>query len=127
MATAKKSSKKSSKKVAKRDGGIKLPNGYKTIGRAPNWDHEKNPIIEGERGPAREVTMHEGTKKEYTTKTMTVNDNTIGAVTVWCSAMLEQTFDETDEGDVVRIEFLGYGPSKKGQQPAKLFACAVKE
>lgn len=127
MATKKATKKAVKAKCSKRGDSVQLPDGYKTIGRAPGWDVEKHPVIKGERGPARDVVMNEGTKKEYETQTMVVVDEEIGAVTVWKSAMLADLFDSTEEGDHIRIEFLGYGPAKKGQQAAKLFACAVKE
>lgn len=103
-----------------------LPNGYKVIGRAPNWDVEKHPVIEGVRGKAKSVVMNEGTKKEYEVRTMIVTDDEVGAVTVWESALLTDLFDNTDDGDNIRIEFNGYGPKKPGQNPPKLFTCGIK-
>jgi hypothetical protein len=108
-----------------------LPSGYKVIGRAPNWDPEKDEVIEGERGETKEVTFNEGVKKgpnkERTVRTMIVQDETIGAVNVWESGMLRDLFDQTEAGDKVRIEFLGYGEAKKGQNAPKLFSCGVAD
>jgi hypothetical protein len=87
-----------------------LPNGYKVIGRAPNWDVDKHPVVEGERGESvKSVTMDEGTKKEREVRTFIVQDEEIGAVTVWESGMLRDLFDQTEAGDKVRIEYLGTG------------------
>ena len=128
MAKAKTQTKKQTKKQTKgKSKTPTLPSGYKVIGRAPNWDFEKNPIIEGERGAEHEVPMDKGTKKERTVRNFIMQEETVGAITVWESSMLKQLFDETEEGDHIRIEFLGYGEAKKGQNPPKLFSCAVKE
>lgn len=126
---AKKSTKKAVVKKAKRASNKlpTLPGGYKVIGRAPNWDVEKHPVIEGERGEAREVTLDAGTKKEREIRTMIVQDGEIGAVTVWESAGLKDLFDQTEDGDVVRIEYLGEGTAKKGQNAMRMFQCALKE
>lgn len=130
MATKKKAAaKKSVGKKAKRSASNRaptLPNGYRVIGRAPNWDVEKNPTIEGIRGEAREVTLNEGKRDERTLLTFVVQDEELGAVNVWQSAGLKDLFEQTDDGDHVRIEYLGEGPAKKGQNPMKLFQCSVK-
>lgn len=127
MAKAKAKAKASSKRNARTSKQPVLPNGYKVIGRAPNWDVDKHPVIEGERGEIRSVTMDEGTKKEREVRTFILQDDTIGAVTVWESGMLRDLFDQTEEGDKVRIEFLGLGTAKRGQNAPKLFSCAVAE
>jgi hypothetical protein len=124
MAKAKAKAKAKSKAKSK---PITLPSGYKVIGRAANWDIEKHPVIEGERSEAREVTFDEGTKKERTVRTMIVVDETLGALTVWESGGLRDLFDQTEEGDVIRIEYLGLGKAKKGQNAPRLFSCAMKE
>jgi hypothetical protein len=102
-----------------------LPSGYKVIGRAPNWDFEKNPVVVGERGAEHKVVMDKGTKKERTVRNFILQEETLGAITIWESSMLKQMFDETDEGHNIRIEFLGYGEAKKNQNAPKLFSCAV--
>lgn len=104
-----------------------LPNGYKVIGRAPNWDPEKDSVVEGKRGPTREITMDEGKKKERTLRNCIVQDDTLGAVTVWESGMLRDFFDDTEDGDMVRIEFLGFGKAKPGQNAPKLFSVGKKD
>jgi hypothetical protein len=129
MATKKAAKKKSVKKAARKasNHAPTLPSGYKVIGRAPNWDAEKDPVIEGERGPLREVTFDEGTKKERTLNVMIVQDDTLGAVTVWESAGLKDLFEQTEDGDTVRIEYLGTAKSaKKGHNPMRLYSCGVK-
>lgn len=109
-----------------------LPDGYKVIGRAPNWDPEKNPLLVGERGPTKEVEFVQPPKKGQkkgetrTVRTMVVTDETIGPRTVWESGMLVDFFDNTEDGDSVRIEYLGLGTAKKGQNAPKIFSCAVK-
>jgi hypothetical protein len=127
MAKAKAKS-KGKKAAGKKPKPITLPNGYKVIGRAPNWDFNKNPVIEGERSDAREVVFDEGTKKERSVRTMIVSDEELGAVTVWESGGLRDLFDQTVEGQTVRIEYLGEATSKKkGQNAMRLFSCAVKD
>lgn len=98
-----------------------LPEGYKALERHPNWDFEKNPVINGVRGKGFSKTGKFG-KQRY----CTVNDDTLGTVTVWESGMLSDFFDQTNEGDSVRIEFRGFGPAKKGQKAPRLFNVAVK-
>lgn len=126
MATKKAAKKVPAKKRAAKEETVNLPNGFRTIGRAPNWDAEKHPVIEGERGKARDVVFDEGTKKERTLRVMTVVDETIGAVSVWESAGTKGLFEETDDGDIVRVEYLGLGPKVKGKNQMRKFACAVK-
>lgn len=121
---AKAKAKAKSKSKAKTNS---LPNGYKVIGRAPNWDPEKNPVLEGERGATQEVTFDKGTKKERTQRLTIVNDETLGNVTLWESSTLRDFFDQTKDGDEIRVEFLGYGDAKKGQNAPKLFSVGVKE
>lgn len=104
-----------------------LPAGYKVVSRAPNWDVDKHPVVEGERGEAKSVTMKEGTKDEYTVRTFILQDEEQGAVTIWESTGLRDLFDQSEEGDTVRIEFLGYGIAKKGQSAPKLFSCGVAD
>jgi hypothetical protein len=116
----------SSKKSAK-EPAIVLPSGYRVIGRAPNADFDETPVIEGERGEAREVVFDEGTKKERTLRVMTVVDKKVGAVSVWESAGTKGLFEETEKGDNVRIEYLGLGPKVKGKNQMRRFACSVKE
>ena len=124
--------KKVSKKVAKTRGkkgaAVNLPDGYKVIGRAPNWDVDKHPVIEGVRGETKEVTLNEGTKSEKETNCMVVVSEELGAVTVWESAGLRDLFGQTEDGDTVRIEYVEtLAPRKKGQQGMRVFSCAVKE
>lgn len=116
------------KKVAKKAKPISLPNGYKVIGRSPNWDVDKNPVIEGERSETREVVFNEGKRDERTVRCFIVTDQELGAVTVWESTGLRDLFDQTEEGNTVRIEYLGVSEThRKGQQPMKLFNCAMKD
>lgn len=123
-----KSNSTKSKSNLRLKGGKKLPEGYKVIARAPNWDPEKDPVIEGVRGETREFTVKKGTPDEYDARTFVLEDETLGHITVWESAMLKDMFEATEDGDVVRIEFLGLDkPRKKGESGAKLFACSVKE
>lgn len=126
MAKAKKQTRKQTQKRTSLKNAPQLPNGYKVIGRAPNWNPEKQPTVEGVRGKTKEVVLDEGTKKERTIRNFILQDDEIGAVTIWESAMLRDLFDSTDDGDTVRIEFLGFGPAKKGQNAPKLFSCGVK-
>jgi hypothetical protein len=123
--------KKSAKKVAKRgkkSAAVHLPDGYKVIGRAPNWDVDKYPTLEGVRGETKEITLNEGTKAEKVTACMVVVSEEIGAVSVWQSAGLRDLFEQTEDGDTVRIEFVEtLAPRKKGQQGMRVFSCAVKE
>ncbi len=122
MATAKR---KTASKSKPANNGT-LPSGYKVIGRAPSWDVEKNPVVAGIRGEVRTVTMDKGTSKERDVRTCIVEDATLGPVTVWESGMLKDFFDQTSEGDDVRIEYIGLGKAKKGQNAPKLFTVGVR-
>jgi hypothetical protein len=119
-----------------------IPAGYKVIERAPNWDFEKNPVIAGRRGETKDVTMDRGKATEREVRNFIVEDKVVGDVVVWESSGLRELFDRTDDGDDIRIEFLGYGepPVDKdtgkqavnrdtGEKMAapKLFAAAVKK
>lgn len=120
-------SKSQSKSKSKSKSNV-LPEGYKVIQRAPNWDAVKHPVVEGTRSALYLVKLNKGKKDERSVHVMTVTDATLGDVTVWESGMLADLFERTKEGDVVRIEYLGEGkPSKPGQNPPKLFSAAVKE
>lgn len=132
MAKAKAKSKaKATSKRKSKSSSPTLPSGYKVIGRAPNWDPEKITVIDGERGETKEVVFNEGVKKgankERTVRTFIVQDEEHGALNVWESGMLRDLFDQTEPGDKVRIEFLGYGTAKKGQNAPKLFSCGIAE
>lgn len=131
MAKAKAKAKSKAKAKATKGKSVSLPNGYKVIGRAPNWDMEKHPVIEGVRGEEKEVVFTDPKKKGKDAKrkvrTFIIVDETIGAVNVWESGGLRDLFDQTEDGDTLRIEFLGLGDAKKGQNPPRLFSCAKKE
>jgi hypothetical protein len=107
---------------------INLPDGYKVIERAPNWDVDVDPVIQGVRGEASELTFGRGTKNEYDAECFVVTDPKLGERAVWRSSGLAQLFEETEQGDEVYIEFRGYGePKNADDSPPKLFRCAVKE
>lgn len=127
MATKKQTKKQTKTHKKSKSKTPTLPSGFKVIGRAPNWDFEKYPVVVGERGPEHEVIMDKGTKKERTVRNFILQEETLGAVTIWESSMLKQMFDETEEGNNIRIEFLGFGEAKKGQNAPKLFSCAMKD
>jgi hypothetical protein len=130
---AKKAAKKVVKtaKRGKKNGAgaaVHLPDGYKVIGRAPNWDVDKSPVIEGVRGEIKQVTLNAGTKQEKETNCMVVVTEDLGALTVWESAGLRDLFEQTEDGDTVRIEYVEtLEPRRKGQQGMRVFSCAVKE
>lgn len=127
--------KKAAKKVAKtakrgkkNSAAVHLPDGYKVIGRAPNWDVDKHPVIEGVRGETKVVTLNQGTKQEKDTNCMVVVTEELGALTVWESAGLRDLFEQTEDGDTVRIEYVETLPARKrGQQGMRVFSCAVKD
>jgi hypothetical protein len=124
---AKKTAKTKTAKRAKKGAGVQLPDGYKVIGRAPNWDVDKYPIIEGVRGETKVVTLNAGTKQEKDTNCMVVVTEEHGALTVWESAGLRDLFEQTEDGDTVRIEYVETLPArKKGQQGMRVFSCALK-
>ena len=105
----------------------KTPSGYTVLDRAADWDHDNHPVIEGVRGETEEITVDKGRPSERLQRIMEVKDKTIGAVTVWESGYLRNLFDRTKTGDVVRIEFLGYGdPRTPDESPPKKFTCAVQ-
>lgn len=127
---AKKSAKKVAKTVkrGKKAQAVHLPDGYKVIGRAPNWDIDKHPVLEGVRGETKVVTLNAGTKDESENNVMVVVSEEIGAVSVWESAGLRDFFEQTEDGDSVRIEYVEtLAPRKKGQQGMRVYSCAVKE
>jgi hypothetical protein len=106
---------------------IQLPDGYKVIEYAPNWDHEKNPVIKGVRGETKDMTFARGTPNEYQAECFSVNDKDVGEVTVWKSSGLIRLFEETDAGDDIFIEFTGYGEARDSESdPPKLFRCGAK-
>jgi hypothetical protein len=106
----------------------KTPAGYTVLDRAPNWDHDNHPVIEGVRRADEEIPVDKGRATERLQRCMEVIDKTIGAVTIWESAMLRNLFDRTKDGDTVRVEFLGYGtPRSADEQPPKKFTCAVMD
>lgn len=131
MATKAKKSVKKVVKTAKRgkkNTAVHLPDGYKVIGRAPNWDVDKHPVIEGVRGESKVVTLNAGTKQEKDTNCMVIVTEELGALTVWESAGLRDLFEQTEDGDTVRIEYVETLPArKKGQQGMRVFSCAVKD
>lgn len=113
---------------SKRKSKVTIPEGYRTIDRAPSWDMEKYPVIDGERGPTKRIKFTDRkTGERRDAEIFTLIDDTIGAVVVWNSGGLSDLFDQSADGDTVRIEFLGLGKSKKGQNPPRLFQCSIKE
>lgn len=129
MASRKKTAKAKAKTVRRSGVGrpIQLPDGYKVIEYAPNWDHEKNPIIKGTRGETKDMVFGRGTKNEYEAECFSVTDKEVGEVTVWKSSGLIRLFEETDAGDDVYIEFIGYGEARdEDSDPPKLFRCGSK-
>jgi hypothetical protein len=128
-----KSKAKSKAKTVSKSKKATLPSGYKVIGRAPNWEPEKHSVLEGVRGEAKEVEFQQPLKKGQkkaevrTVRTVVIQDETLGAVNVWESGMLKDFFDQTDDGDKVRIEYLGLGKAKPGQNAPRLFSCGVAE
>lgn len=123
------SRKKASKKVARstKKTSERLPEGYKVIERSPSWDCEKNPVIEGVRGDVKTRAFKRDGKTQNT-RYFVVDDAKLGPTTVFESAGLRDLFEQTSEGDHVRIEFIGTTPpAKKGNNPMRNFSCAVKD
>jgi hypothetical protein len=99
-----------------------LPAGFKTIERASNWECEKNKIITGVRGPTKDVMV-----KGDELRCFQVESEEIGPVTVWESSYLRDLFDQTEEGDIVRIQYMGTSkPKFKDHSPTRIFKCAFK-
>ena len=119
--------KKQSKKVATASRTSTLPTGFKVIGRAPNWEYEKYKLVTGTRGETHTIIMDKGKKTEREVRNFILQDEDAGAITIWESSMLKDLFDQTEDGDEISIEFLGFGEARKGQQPPKLFSCGIKE
>jgi hypothetical protein len=127
MASRKKAAKKVAKKSAKKSAGVHLPEGYKVIERAPTWDCEKDPVLEGVRGEAK-IRNFKRDGKSQATNYIVIEDDKLGPVTVFESAGLRDFFEQTKDGDTVRIEYIEtMKPIKKGQQGMRVFSCAVKE
>lgn len=129
MASSKKTAKKAkrSTKAKAKSADVRLPDGYKVIERSPNWDCEKDPVIEGVRGEIKTRAFKRDGKTQ-TTRYVVVEDATLGPTTVFESAGLRDFFEQTSEGDHVRIEFIGTTPpTRKGLNPMRNFSCAVRE
>jgi len=127
MASRKKASKKVARSTKKTSAAARLPEGYKVIERSPNWDCEKDPVIEGIRGEVKTRAFKRDGKTQ-TTRYFVVEDATLGATTVFEAAGLRDLFEQTSAGDNVRIEYIGTTPpTKKGNNPMRNFSCAVKE
>ena len=126
MASRKKAVKKA-KRSTKKTAAVRLPEGYKVIERSPNWDCEKDPVIEGVRGEIKQRAFKRDGKTQ-TTRYVVVEDVKLGPTTVFESAGLRDFFEQTSEGDYVRVEFTGTTPpTRKGNNPMRNFSCAVKE
>lgn len=127
MASRKKVAKKAAKKSAKKSAQVHLPEGYRVIERSPNWDCEKEPVIEGVRGELKHRSFKRDGKTQ-TTNYVVIESDKLGPTTVFESAGLRDFFEQTSEGDMVRIEYVEtLPPIKKGQQGMRVFSCAVKE
>lgn len=120
---------KKTKQLKKGKGkDVVLPDGFRVVGRAPNHDFDKHPLLEGERGETKEITLNAGTKNEKETRCCVVVSEEFGAVTLWESAGLRDLFDGSEEGDYIRVEHTEtLAPRKKGQQGMRVFSCAVRE
>lgn len=104
-----------------------VPEGYKTIERAPNWDFEKDAVVQGIRGPIVELEFGRRGEDKRLQRTFTIKDQVLGEVAIWESSRLTPLFDTTNDGDDVYIEFLGYQEAKvEGDSPTKLFKCAAR-
>lgn len=126
MASRKKAVKKA-KRSTKKTAAVRLPEGYKVIERSPNWDCEKDPVIEGVRGEIKQRAFKRDGKTQ-TTRYVVIEDVKRGPETVFESAGLRDFFEQTSEGDYVRVEFTGTTPpTRKGNNPMRNFSCAVKE
>lgn len=128
MASRKKTVKAKAKtKRSANNAAANLPEGYKVIERSPTWDCEKDPVLEGVRGEVKQRTFKRDGKSQVTNY-LVVEDDKLGPVTVFESAGLRDFFEQTSEGDTVRIEYVEtLKPIKKGQQGMRVFSCAVKE
>ena len=107
---------------------VKLPEGFRVLGRAESHDFDKHPVVEGERGEARTVTFNRGRPNEEDRECFTIISEEFGAETIWYSAGLRELFEGSDEGDYVRIEYTHtLPPRNKGESGMRVFVCGIKE
>lgn len=128
MAKAKAKATKKAAPAAKR-GNAKasnLPAGFKAVeGFGLEWDLDEMPVLQGEWGKVRTITVKRGKKmEEQRVCDVTVDDGK--RYTVWESAMLAPLFNDCEEGTEVYIAFEGYGKAKAGQNAPKLFTVATR-
>lgn len=95
-------------------------------GLAQRWDVGLQPVLVGEWGEVRTVTVPVGRGKQEDRRCVDVTQDDGIPLTVWESAGLKKAFDEIEEGTQVYLEYLGLGEAKKGQNAPKLFTVATR-
>jgi hypothetical protein len=106
---------------------VELPKGFKAITGsgdfAPNWDFEKQPLIEGVLKAVRAVTQNKGKKDEREVNVYTITTKG-GDLTVWESTAL-RALQDVKKGKRVAIAFQGFRKLKGRPQPMKDFTVGV--
>lgn len=108
-----------------------IPEGFQmpATAQVPNWDFEKQKILQGEVIQIKLITKKKvrvGEKK--TTHLMVVREKeTQKLLQVWESAALSGLFEEVKKGWDVYLRFDGYGDKVKGRMPMKLFTSAYQK
>lgn len=127
MAKAKAKAKaKRAPRTAASNGKGSLPAGFTRVeGFGLPWDLDEMPVLQGEWGKVRTITVKRGKKMEEQ-RVCDVETEDGKRYTVWESAALMSLFNECDEGTEVYLEFQGYGTAKKGQNAPKLFVVATR-
>ena len=97
--------------------------------QVPNWDYEKQKVLQGEIVQVKIITKKKPRKGEAkTTRLMVVReDETEKLLQVWESAALHGLFDETKKGNTVYFRFDGLGEKVKGRLPMKLFTSGYQK
>lgn len=114
-------------KPSKKAKAASLPAGFRAIHQVPNWEPEKHKVLLGVRGEMQETVFGRGTRKENAQRFFVVDDAKLGEVILRESVNLRPLFEQSKQGDTIRVEFLGYGEKKIGQNAPRLFNVGIKE
>lgn len=121
--------KKKGKKAAPAKAASKLPKGFTAIGGLssswPNDTTKPGEVIVGTIVSFDEKKVQRGKRKEKV-KLLELETTEGKKLTLWQSAGLSPLFD-LPAGTRVRLEYLGMGVAKPGQNAPRLYALAVAE
>lgn len=103
---------------------VAIPEGFQMPASAqvPNWDYEKQKVLQGDAVSMRVIKKKKPRKGEApTTRLLTVRDEDGNLHQVWESAGLRGLFDEVLQGGEVFIRYDGLGAKQKGKNQMKVF------